>query len=704
MVCRQHAGLRLVALVVLISGLGAGPWGCGEEGPGGGAPVPGRIPDLRPDDGLLHSEKLQALVELQARRDGPALTERLGDPDPAIRARAAFALASVEWAGAREALSALLADPERAVRRDAAFALGQLELADGGRSLADALLREEDPQARQWMMETLGRAGDEWAVGHLLALDAGGEEAARIRALAKAMLRNVQPEGTLAMLAKGLTHPDPEVREAAAHPFGRLPEPELWGEHPGEVREALDGYGRDDPAAMHLTLALARLGDIEDLGRLLGWLREGEDWRIRVNVARGLGALPWLEREGVRGALFQALDDPSEHVAAIAARALTQGIWVPPHALEEMDGRIRGPAERWRAQAPFLRQLAQFHDPEAVVAWTRRMVRVHPGAVGHGLAALSGSRVADARDLILELARHSDPEIRAEGVGALSRSWQLVVAMGDGEHEVYEILVSALGDGPPRAAIQAARTLLHPSFLELGALDELHTAFHRRADAGELHGARTLLDLLVQFGDPSSLELAEEALRHDDPSIRRAAARALEEHRGRPVRLEEIRLGQAERDLDWEFLASLGPAPRLVVDTEKGRIVVRLVPDQAPLSVQALAEQAIDGLHDGVPFHRVVANFVAQGGDVVAGDGTGGPGYAIRSELNQLLFRRGVVGMASAGKDTEGSQFFLTHSAQPHLDGLMTAFGWVESGLEVLDRIYEGDRVVRMSVVPGEGS
>jgi len=704
MVSRQHVRLRLVALVVLLLGLGAGPWGCGDKGPGDRASVPGRIPDLRPDDGLLHSEKLQAVVELQVRRDGPSLVEALGDPDPAVRARAAFALGSVGWAGAQEALSALLEDPEPAVRRDAAFALGQLELADGGRSLAEALLREEDRQARHWMMEAVGRGGDEWAVGYLMALDAGGEEAARIRALAKAMLRNVQPEGALATLAAHLAHPDPEVREAAAYPFGRLPEPELWREHVGEVREALDGYGGDDPAAMHLTLALARLGDGGDLERLLGWLREGEDWRIRVNVARGLGALPWLERDGVRGALFQALDDPSEHVAVIAARALTQGIWVPPHVLEEMDRRIRGPAQHWRVQAPFLWQLAHFHDHEAVVAWTRRMVRVHPAAVAHGLAALSGSHVAGARDLILELARHSDPEVRAVGVGALARGWQVVVATGDGEHEVYELLVSALRDGLPRGAVQAAQPLLHPSFLELGALEELHAAFHRWAGAGELHVARTLLDLLAQFGDPSSMDLVEEALRHDERSIRRAAARAMEEHRGRPVRLEEIRLGEAERDLDWEFLASLGSAPRLILDTEKGRIVVRLVPDQAPLTVQVLAEQAMEGLHDGVPFHRVEPNFVAQGGDVAAGDGTGGPGYALRSELNQLLFWRGVAGMASAGKDTEGSQFFLTHSAQPYLDGPMTAFGWVESGLEVLDRIYEGDRVVRTSVVPGWGS
>ena len=697
-------GRRSVASVVLLAGVGIGLWGCRDEGPPGEAPVPGRIPDLRPDDGLLHSERLQAMVDLQVLRDGAALVERLGDPDAAVRARAAFALGSVQWPDAEVALAALLKDPEPEVRRDAAFALGQLELADGGRALAEALRGEGDPQTRLWMMEAVGRGGDEEAVRSLVALDTGGQELARTRALARAVLRDVRPDGAMGVLVEGLTHPDPEVREAAAYPFGHLPETEPWKVYATEVRRALDGYAGDEPAAMHLTLALARLGDGADLERLLGWLRKGEDWRIRVNVARGLGSLPWLERDGVRPALFHALDDGSEHVAITAARALTQGMWVPPDVLAEMDERIRGPSHRWRVQTPFLWQLAQFHDAEPVMAWTRRMVRVHPTAVAHGLAALSGSHVAGVRDLILEVARHSDPEIRAAGVGALSRSWQMAVAAGESAEEVYGILVSAMRNGLPRAAVYAAQPMVHPSFLELGALEELHAAFHRWADAGNPYVAGALLDRLAQFGDPSSLDLVEGALRHGDPSVRRAAARALEEHRGRPVRLDEIRLLEAERTVDWEFLATLGSAPRLILDTERGSIVVRLVPEQAPLTVQSLAEQAMAKLHDGVPFHRAEPNFVVQGGDVGAGDGSGGPGYAIRSELNQLLFWRGVMGMASAGKDTEGSQFFLTHSAQPRLDGPMTAFGWVESGLDAMDRIYEGDRVVGMSVVPGEGS
>jgi cyclophilin family peptidyl-prolyl cis-trans isomerase len=96
--------------------------------------------------------------------------------------------------------------------------------------------------------------------------------------------------------------------------------------------------------------------------------------------------------------------------------------------------------------------------------------------------------------------------------------------------------------------------------------------------------------------------------------------------------------------------------------------------------------------YDGTVFHRVVSNFVIQGGDPT-GTGYGSPGYTIRSEFSPLTYERGMVGMASSGKDTEGSQFFITHSATPHLDGRYTIFGKVTDGMDVVDKIMIGDYV-----------
>jgi peptidylprolyl isomerase len=111
-----------------------------------------------------------------------------------------------------------------------------------------------------------------------------------------------------------------------------------------------------------------------------------------------------------------------------------------------------------------------------------------------------------------------------------------------------------------------------------------------------------------------------------------------------------------------------------------------------------MARLAEEGGFGGSPFHRVIANFVVQGGDVDGGTGRGGPGFQITSEFNTLPYQRGSIGMASAGKDTEGSQFFLAHSRLPHLDGGYTVFGWVVEGMDVVDAITRGDRIMSVSL------
>jgi len=159
---------------------------------------------------------------------------------------------------------------------------------------------------------------------------------------------------------------------------------------------------------------------------------------------------------------------------------------------------------------------------------------------------------------------------------------------------------------------------------------------------------------------------------------------------------------QDAQSIDWEFLQGLGSGPSLVLETSKGTVSVQLLTEEAPLTVQTVAKLALAGHYDGVPFHRVLPNFMAQTGDIVARDGTGEPGFSIRTELTQLPFEAGVIGMANLGRlDSENSQFFITHSRQLHLDRGYTAFGWVERGLEVLELIEQGDAILSATVVPG---
>ncbi len=140
--------------------------------------------------------------------------------------------------------------------------------------------------------------------------------------------------------------------------------------------------------------------------------------------------------------------------------------------------------------------------------------------------------------------------------------------------------------------------------------------------------------------------------------------------------------------------------PRALIYTALGRIEIHLDVVNTPITTRNFIKLARRGFFDGLTFHRVVPGFVAQGGDP-RGDGNGGPGYTIRCELGERPFGRGAVGMALAGRDTGGSQFFITVAAAPRLDGEFTLFGMVAAGMDVVDRIRPGDVIQRVDVWDG---
>jgi peptidyl-prolyl cis-trans isomerase B (cyclophilin B) len=138
---------------------------------------------------------------------------------------------------------------------------------------------------------------------------------------------------------------------------------------------------------------------------------------------------------------------------------------------------------------------------------------------------------------------------------------------------------------------------------------------------------------------------------------------------------------------------------KAVIETEKGSIEIELFPVHAPKTVNNFVFLARDGFYDGVGFHRVIADFMIQGGDPT-GSGRGGPGYRFEDEFegNPLRHERGVISMANAGPGTNGSQFFITHGPQPHLDGRHTVFGKVSKGLDVVDAIEQGDSMIKVTI------
>jgi len=137
---------------------------------------------------------------------------------------------------------------------------------------------------------------------------------------------------------------------------------------------------------------------------------------------------------------------------------------------------------------------------------------------------------------------------------------------------------------------------------------------------------------------------------------------------------------------------------KVSMETTRGTIELELYPVYAPKTVNNFVFLASEGFYDGVSFHRVIANFMVQGGDPT-GTGAGGPGYRFEDETygNPLKHESKVISMANAGPNTNGSQFFITHTPQPHLNGRHTVFGKVTVGAEVVDAIRQGDKIIKVT-------
>ena len=135
---------------------------------------------------------------------------------------------------------------------------------------------------------------------------------------------------------------------------------------------------------------------------------------------------------------------------------------------------------------------------------------------------------------------------------------------------------------------------------------------------------------------------------------------------------------------------------RAIMETEKGTINLLLFDADAPNTVKNFVELAEKGFYDGLTFHRVIPNFMIQGG-CPKGNGTGGPGYKIKCEINSNKHLAGTLSMAHAGRDTGGSQFFICHSPQSHLDGVHTTFGKTED-MSVVNNIRQGDKIISLKI------
>lgn len=322
-----------------------------------------------------------------------------------------------------------------------------------------------------------------------------------------------------------------------------------------------------------------------------------------------------------------------------------------------IDDKALAPSD-WRSTATLAQALGELGSERAKAAllkmWERAEQKKLDGRVVPALLrALSRSKFADLASLARQQLTAKEVTVRATAASLLA----------DLNEENFTALASALEQAKADTQSEARLALL-------GAIAKYKTP---RAIA-LLKSSHTDADQRVQ-------RRAEELLRQAGETIPEEVGAAPHQpaYYARVRRLMEKKI-------------------TVRIHTSKGLIQVEMFAKDAPMTVDNFIELAKKKYFDGIVFHRIVPNFVAQGGDP-RGDGNGGPGYQIRCEINTRLYKRGTMGMALSGKDTGGSQFFFCHAPQPHLDGGYTVFGQVIAGMDAVDRLTRGDVIERIEVV-----
>jgi cyclophilin family peptidyl-prolyl cis-trans isomerase/HEAT repeat protein len=628
----------------------------------------------------------------------PGLFQRaMAQPDPLVRKIALRAIGRIRDTQGQPLLIAALRDRDSTLVAEAAFALGQM--ADSTTfSALNARLADNTfllPSAVNEIVTAMVKIGGPQAgtvCAELLQSIGFGTDSVRSRTAAQSCLRESWRLGQYApldQLRTFLNSSDDVLRTTAFYVLGRLHRPADATRMLAGLRETNRFARAASARALTQPYADSAHLDPATVTRQLGQLAADNDPTLRIQSLRSLGT---YRGERIAPMLLPGLADQVPNVAVTAAEALgnsgdSSGV---PALLGVLDG--KGPFALRRAALISLAQLDAAALATRIKGWTgsadwrdRATAATAWGAVKPfdpssltALLADPDSRVAGAAlqswsdattgpdPRLLSTARQllgsRDPVIRSVAADAVARA-----ADPADVPSLVRALAAAQRDSIPDAALSALNAIR--------AINASGEPGHRAAVSGFL----------------------ETAPRPREYLLRRWAADHWPELADRWVPIEPVETArslQDYRDAAQTFLAVEGPLqrPHVIIETAKGKIELELAGPDAPLTVANFLRLVDRHYFDNQRWHRVVPDFVAQAGDP-RGDGWGGPGWTIRDEVNPVRYESYTVGMALSGPETGGSQFFITLSPAPHLNGIYTVFGKVVNGAGILLRLSQGELI-----------
>jgi len=677
---------------------------------------------------IIHARIIQ--LEDERNLNGDELTGLLKHRTPEVRERAALAIGRIgDKRGAPALIDAFDVEKDLESRVAVAFALGEigdlaavpillkaftidrevaapLLRARGCEALGKILSARLDPQLDQRENTVVRTEGISDVIARQLPAPESrlADDEKLLAGLAITALMRLRSAFSVEPLARQLKSNDAELRALAANALARLRQP-IGAAVPALI-DALNDGGADVRANAARALGVSK--DSRAVEPLLKALHD-ESEHAQVNAARALAAIG--DRRAVEPLIELAkLSDPKTTLQRrhpISFNLLLECVVALGTLKDERALQLLG--ELSRTFAPTAIQevevaIAKFGVLKTLPpsfrggkSWVGRECSNWKNAVIAAQVVGAQAQTGDdgagekARALLgLVIQRLNLPKCDPRG-------WPEVVrAMSKTGNHWPALLLRKLESGDVIVRSAVATFLAEDHKEEF--LTPLISALKRGKSDSVNDAKLAILTALSKYKSEKAIEAIKSALDDQDHLVRRRAIDLLKQIGAGDF---SDRVGTVQTGHNKLFYrrvaARLNKKVTATIYTGKGQIKIELFPQDAPITVDSFITLARKGFFNNLTFHRVVPNFVIQGGDP-RGDGEGGPGYQIRCEINTRPYTRGAIGMALSGKDTGGSQFFITHSPQPHLDGGYTVFGQVTSGMAAVDRIARGDSIRKVEI------
>ena len=676
-----------------------------------------RAQDTAEERERLRRENLEAIERIQDLRsphDGKLLS-LLGDDDEAVRERATLAYGSIQDTTVLPLLTRNLTSGSASLQLAAAFAIGQTGTLLGmpGRQQLEYDLiwkRLDQTSVDDRLIEEIGKFGTEEGLKDLM-VRVGNAPPLRLThgltmCIARYAIRGIVSDEAVRYLLQFVSPADRTPWEVA-YALQRI------GPHPF-VRQAIEeivllAKHQDPLVRMNVATLLGRIRDERTSLDPLAKLAEFDgDWRVRVNALRALSVFPIKGHPVIMDLFRRAFFSDNDNVALTALSSFGQTGISPQDTSDEAREalrQLRYVAENrdnnfpWQHQGAAAIAYAQVVGPPALqsvtpTAWPE------PRLQAELLEAVAATGDPAAADVLAASTASDQSIIACAALNGLSALVHRHPADPSLVQRVLDRAQHALA-GDDVAVVTTAASILGDSlFLRPTSVEPLLRCLGGLSIPHDIEAMQEISATLGKLGDRRAVPALINELRAPNRAVAVSAADALGLVTGVEYRSSLLPWYQPTfTDFDFSYLRTVPPVISVRLETSRGDVVIRLRKDVAPFTIMSILKLAGQrGFYRGLVFHRVVPNFVVQGGDP-RGDGWGGPEYTLRSEFSPLSFDAGTVGMASAGKDTEGSQFFITQSPQPHLDGRYTIVGHVESGMDVVDRLQVGDRIYDLRIL-----